>query len=132
MGGKSARSRDNYMEALIEQHIDEGGSPRGVTRLAEAAPAAATNWWGGREEQARPVDPPADLPSRAEAAEARAGQDRGSALRPRAQTHPSLGRRQSRARCRTETGRSPEASGCCFGAGGAAAPGLCLRRRFGE
>jgi len=69
MGGKSARSRDNYMEALIEQHIDEGGSPRGVTRLAEAAPAAApaTNWWGGREEQARPVDPPTDLPSRAEA-----------------------------------------------------------------
>jgi D-alanyl-D-alanine carboxypeptidase len=83
MGGKSARSRDNYMEALIEQHIDEGGSPRGVTRLAEAGPAAApaTNWWGGREEQAdlpsrsepaptsvaRPVDPPNDLPSRAEA-----------------------------------------------------------------
>jgi len=62
MGGKSARSRDNYMEALIEQHIDEGGSPRGVTRLAEAAPAAATNWWGGREEQARPVEPPSDLP----------------------------------------------------------------------
>ncbi len=68
MGGKSARSRDNYMEALIEQHIDEGGSPRGVTRLAETAPApAATNWWGGREEQARPVEPPSDLPSRAEA-----------------------------------------------------------------
>ncbi len=68
MGGKSARSRDNYMEALIEQHIDEGGSPRGITRLAEAAPAAApaTNWWGGREE-ARPVNPPSDLPSRAEA-----------------------------------------------------------------
>jgi D-alanyl-D-alanine carboxypeptidase len=66
MGGKSARSRDNYMEALIEQHIDEGGSPRGVTRLAEAAPAPATNWWGGREE-ARPANPPTDLPSRAEA-----------------------------------------------------------------
>jgi D-alanyl-D-alanine carboxypeptidase len=65
MGGKSARSRDNYMEALIEQHIDEGGSLRGVTRLAEAAPT--TNWWGGREEQARPVSPPSDLPSRAEA-----------------------------------------------------------------
>jgi D-alanyl-D-alanine carboxypeptidase len=68
MGGKSARSRDNYMESLIEQHIDEGGSPRGVTRLAEAAPAAppATNWWGGQE-QARPVNPPADPSTRAEA-----------------------------------------------------------------
>jgi D-alanyl-D-alanine carboxypeptidase len=27
MGGKSAPSRDNYMEALIEQHIDEAGAP---------------------------------------------------------------------------------------------------------
>jgi D-alanyl-D-alanine carboxypeptidase len=35
MGGKSARSRDNYMEALIEKYIDEGGSARGATRVAE-------------------------------------------------------------------------------------------------
>ena len=27
MGGKSAPSRDNYMEALIERHIDEAGAP---------------------------------------------------------------------------------------------------------
>lgn len=39
MGGKSARSRDNYMEALIDQYIDEGGSPHGGARVAEAEPA---------------------------------------------------------------------------------------------
>jgi D-alanyl-D-alanine carboxypeptidase len=35
MGGKSARSRDVYMEALIEKYIDEGGAAR--ARYAEQA-----------------------------------------------------------------------------------------------
>src|SRR6266568_4769335 len=42
MGGKSARSRDNYMEALIEQHIDEAGGP-GVRIAAQEEPSASQN-----------------------------------------------------------------------------------------
>jgi D-alanyl-D-alanine carboxypeptidase len=44
MGGKSARSRDNYMDSLIERHIQEGGPWRPGTRVAEQeqpAPAKA-------------------------------------------------------------------------------------------
>jgi D-alanyl-D-alanine carboxypeptidase len=35
MGGKSARSRDNYMDALIEQHIEEAGAYHPGARFAE-------------------------------------------------------------------------------------------------
>ena len=44
MGGKSARSRDNYMEALIERHIQEAGAFHPGARVAEQeqpAPAKA-------------------------------------------------------------------------------------------
>jgi D-alanyl-D-alanine carboxypeptidase len=43
MGGKTARSRDNYMESLIDEHIDEGG-PRGATRVAEQEEPAPARW----------------------------------------------------------------------------------------
>jgi D-alanyl-D-alanine carboxypeptidase len=35
MGGRTARSRDNYMEALIDKYIDESGSAQGAARVAE-------------------------------------------------------------------------------------------------
>jgi D-alanyl-D-alanine carboxypeptidase len=35
MGGKSARSRDNFMDALIEQHIEEAGAYHPGARFAE-------------------------------------------------------------------------------------------------
>jgi D-alanyl-D-alanine carboxypeptidase len=50
MGGKSARSRDNYMEALIERHIQEGGAFHPGVHVAEQeqpAPArqASSQGW---------------------------------------------------------------------------------------
>jgi D-alanyl-D-alanine carboxypeptidase len=59
MGGKSARSRDNYMEALIEKYIDEGGSARGATRVAEQEEPA-------REEPARQAKIEAKVEAKAE------------------------------------------------------------------
>jgi D-alanyl-D-alanine carboxypeptidase len=84
MGGKSARARDNFMEALIERHIADGGSPRGFSRIAESgagegaasyapAPSAPQNgfsWWGGRDDEPRraeaepkPAPTPAPVPA---------------------------------------------------------------------
>ena len=58
MGGKSARSRDNYMEALIDQYIDEGGSSRGGARVAESEPAQDEP---AREAAAEPERKPAPV-----------------------------------------------------------------------
>ncbi|WP_374544555.1 serine hydrolase [Rhodoblastus sp.] len=55
MGGKSARSRDNYMEALIERHLDEGGAGRGASRVAEQDDST-------REEPARVAAPAFPIP----------------------------------------------------------------------
>ncbi|WP_294541798.1 serine hydrolase [uncultured Rhodoblastus sp.] len=41
MGGKSARARDNFMDALIEDHIQEAGAWRPGARFAEQDPPAA-------------------------------------------------------------------------------------------
>lgn len=38
LGGSTARARDNYMEALIDDHLEEGGAPR-FARQEEQAPA---------------------------------------------------------------------------------------------
>jgi len=50
MGGKSARSRDNYMEALLEKYIDEAGAPH-ATRVAEQDERAQEE--AARQEAAR-------------------------------------------------------------------------------
>ncbi|MCI4680287.1 D-alanyl-D-alanine carboxypeptidase [Rhodoblastus acidophilus] len=51
MGGRSARSRDNYMAALINRYLDKGGSPRAESRVAEHEEPAR------REEAAAPAAP---------------------------------------------------------------------------
>jgi D-alanyl-D-alanine carboxypeptidase len=60
MGGKSARSRDNYMESLIEEHIDEGGA-RGATRVAEQEESGPARWFQAQraedERQASRAEP---------------------------------------------------------------------------
>ncbi len=53
MGGKSARSRDNYMEALIEQHIEEGGAVHSGARIAEQEELERTRAQAARDEEER-------------------------------------------------------------------------------
>jgi D-alanyl-D-alanine carboxypeptidase len=56
MGGKSARSRDVYMEALIEKYIDEGGAAR--ARYAEQAEPQAEAPHVEPERKAQAIVPP--------------------------------------------------------------------------
>ncbi len=55
MGGKSARSRDNYMEALLDKYTEEAGAPR-AARVAEQEETT-------REETARNADVEAPRPT---------------------------------------------------------------------
>ncbi len=82
MGGKSARSRDNYMEALIEQHIEEGGAPHSSAHVAEGE--ASRPFWqqASREEEERAV--------RAEAAQTEPEKPVVAAKPPASMQHASL------------------------------------------
>ncbi len=54
MGGKSARSRDNYMEALIEEHIQEGGAVHSGAHVAERDESRPF-WQQSSHEEERPA-----------------------------------------------------------------------------